>query len=216
MRAAFVLKHRSDRELLTGIRAAVSREREDMAMVIAHLAEMDRRGLALPEGCSSLSRYCIEVLHLSEPQAYRRVDVARLARKFPVILDMLADGLVNVTAVHRLGPSLTDENHVELLNAVVHKTREQIEEIVACLRPKHPVASLIRKLPNAASVSEAVSPVAGLFESRDSVGTEPTQLADSDISPRLGPVGGVKAEPPRPAPSHKPVVSPLAPDTYKI
>ena len=98
MRAAFMLKDRSDQELLEGVWAAVTRECEDVAIVIAHLAEMDKRKLFAEEGCSSLKSYCMEVLHLSEDQAYSRIDVARVARKFPSVLEMLADGLVHLTA----------------------------------------------------------------------------------------------------------------------
>ena len=115
MGASFVLRDRSDRELFTGVEQAVTRERENIALVIAHLAEMHRRRLFAEEAFSSLSKYCIEVLHMSEWQAYRRMDVAKLAQQFPIVLDMLADGLVHFTAVHRLGPSLTEENHREVL-----------------------------------------------------------------------------------------------------
>jgi len=134
MRASFVLRDRSDQELFAGIEQAVGRERENVALVIAHLAEMDRRNLFAEEAFSSLSKYCIEVLHMSEWQAYRRVEVARLAQKFPIVLDMLAEGRVHLTAVHRLGPSLTEENHREVLQGAVHKSGEEIGEIVARLR----------------------------------------------------------------------------------
>ena len=45
MRAAFMLKDRSDQELLDGVFAAITREFEDVAVVIAHIAEMDKRKL---------------------------------------------------------------------------------------------------------------------------------------------------------------------------
>ena len=86
MRAAFVLKDRSDPELLARVCAAVTRENEDVALVIAHLAEMDTRRLFAGEGCSSLKSYCMEVLYLSEDEAYLRIYVAKIARQFPVVL----------------------------------------------------------------------------------------------------------------------------------
>jgi len=146
MRAAFLLKDCSDQELLDGVFAAITRDFEDVALVVAHIAEMDTRKLFAGEGCSSLKNYCTEVLHLTEDQAYSRIAVARVAQKFPVVLDMLADGLVHLTAVDRLGPSLTQENHLAILEEATFKSMAQVEEIVARLRPKPPVPSSIRKL----------------------------------------------------------------------
>src|SRR5262245_25201214 len=146
MRSLFVLKDRSDQELLDGVFAAVSREFEDVAVVVAHIAEMDKRKLFAGEGCSSLKTYCMEVLRLTEDQAYSRIAVARIAQKFPVVLEMLADGLVHLTAVDRLGASLTEENHLSILEEATYKTMAQVEEMVARLRPRAPVPSSIRKL----------------------------------------------------------------------
>jgi hypothetical protein len=39
----------------------------------------------------SMFVYCVEVLHLSEAEAYLRINVARAARRHPVLLDLLAD-----------------------------------------------------------------------------------------------------------------------------
>ena len=239
MRAAFVLKDRSDPELIAGIQAAVAREFEDVAVVVAHLAEMDQRELFKAEACSSLFKYCVEVLHLSESQAYLRIDVARIARKFPVVLDMLADGLVQLSAVHRLGPSLTGENHRDLLTEAVHKSKDKVEEIVARLRPKPAVPGTIRKLPSADPGAAEGGPEIGFFEgiSRpDGSRSHLAQGADQEIpgSESSFPEGSdrdmvgsessfredsVRAACPgsaRSAASQKSSVSPLAPEIYKI
>jgi hypothetical protein len=39
------------------------------------------------------------VLHLSEHAAYHRIEAARAARQFPIILDMVAEGALTLTAV---------------------------------------------------------------------------------------------------------------------
>ena len=194
MRAAFVLKDRSDRELLEGVWAAVTRECEDVAIVIAHLAEMETRKLFVEEGCGSLKGYCMEVLHLSEDQAYTRIGVARISRKFPIVLEMLAEGLVHLTAVYRLGQSLTAENHVAVLEEATYKSMAEVEEIVARLRPKPPVPTSIRKVK---AVSEQEDD--GLFES----GSDAAALE-------------VEAELAQPGIPAKSAVSPLAPDLYDI
>ena len=137
----------SDAELLREVRTLASSERQATARLIAVLGEVDVRRLYLAEGCSSLFSYCTQVLHLSEHAAYGRIEAARAARKWPALLELLADGSVHLTAVTLLAPYLTSENHHELLEAARHKSKRDIEEIVAALRPRPPVPSSVRKLP---------------------------------------------------------------------
>jgi len=141
----------------------------------------------------------MEVLHLSEDQAYSRIGVARLAQKFPVVLEMLADGLVHLTAVHRLGPSLTQENHLSVLEEATYKSMEKVEEMVARLRPKPPVPNRIRKL------SSAIGPQTGedgLFVSEGASAGGPDRDAQEEqvASPN----------------NRRSDVSPLSPESYKI
>ena len=75
--------------------------------LLAHLVEVERRGLHRGEGCGRLYGYCTEVLKLSEAEAINRIRAARAARRFPVILEMLADGRVNLTSIRFLAPHLT-------------------------------------------------------------------------------------------------------------
>jgi len=81
------------------------------------------------------------VLHLSEHAALGRIEVARAARRLPAILDRLLDGSVTVTNARMLAPYLTDENHVALLDAARHKSKREVEHIVAALRPRPDLAA---------------------------------------------------------------------------
>jgi len=200
MRAAFMLKDRSDQELLEGAWAALTRECEDVAVVIAHLAEIDKRKLFAEEGCGSLKSYCMEVLHLSEDQAYLRIAVARFAQKFPVVLEMLADGLVHLTAVHRLGPSLTQENHLGVLEEATYQSMAEVEEIVARLRPQSPVPSRIRKLSG---------------QGRKPGGDE-NGLFVSEEPSAGGPDGDAQEHHVGLSNHRRSVVSPIAPDLYDV
>jgi hypothetical protein len=132
-------------------------EREATASIVAHLAELDARELYLAEGFSCLFNYCLEILKLSEDGAYNRIAAARAARKFPVILDKLADGSLNLTTVRLLAPHLTRENHAELLAAASGKRKRQVEELLARCFPQPPVPSSIRKLPTPAPPKLAFS-----------------------------------------------------------
>jgi hypothetical protein len=86
-----------DRDLLLAVKRLVEHERHATAALVASLAEVDARRLFLGEGCSSLFVYCTRVLHLSESAAYARIAVARVGRRFPVILELLAGGEVTLT-----------------------------------------------------------------------------------------------------------------------
>lgn len=145
----------SDADLTAEVKRLARLEREATVVLIAHLAELDRRRLYLAAGCSSLFTYCTRVLHLSEHAAYRRIEAARLARRLPAVLERLAEGTVTLTTVGLLAPYLTPQNHRDLLDRIRHKSRRQVEIVVAELRPQPPVPELVRRLP---TPSHAPSP----------------------------------------------------------
>src|SRR5918994_7850573 len=89
----------TDSQLLARVKTLADRERQSTALLIAALTELDARRLYLGEGFPSLFAYCTQSLHLSEDAAYNRIRAARAAQKWPVILDMIADGSVTITAV---------------------------------------------------------------------------------------------------------------------
>lgn len=200
----FDLKKLSDRDLLTRIHELVGEERELTATLVAHLAVLDERQLYLSEGCSSLFTYCTQVLHFSEHAAYNRIEAARAARTYPVILEMLANGSVNMTTVRLLAPALTPANHREVLEAARHKTRRQIEELLAHLRPQHSLPTIIRKFP---LVTGSPAPT----------GTTPGDVM-IDIPPATATahVPDVPPPPPVARPAAHPAVVPLAPQRYRI
>ena len=124
----------SDRELLQHVKRLAGNERHATAHLVAHLAEVDARRLYLGEGYSSLFTYCAQVLHLSEHAAYGRIEAARAARRFPALLDAIASGAVHLTAVTLIAPHLTPENVQRVIAAATHKTKRDVEELVAALR----------------------------------------------------------------------------------
>lgn len=168
----------SNEQLLARVKTLSERERHATAALIAALTELDVRRLYLGEGYPSLFAYCTQALHLSEDAAYNRIRAARAAAKWPIVLEMIADGSVTVTTVRLLSEALTDTNHLELLRAARHKSKRAVEEVMAALRPRPPVAPLIRKVatPAPAPVPRAsISPPPGAQPSATS--GEPT-LAD--------------------------------------
>ena len=125
----------SDQDLLARIQVATQAERQATAHLIALLMELDGRRLYLGEGFSSLFTYCTHALHLSEHAAYNRIETARAARRFPIILDLIAAGEVTLTAIRLLAPHLTPDNHHDVLARARHKGKREVELLVAALHP---------------------------------------------------------------------------------
>src|SRR5213078_1648586 len=96
---AYMLGDVSDESLLADLAALVATDRQTTAALLAHIAEVDARGLFLPAACSSMHSYCVRVLHLGEDAAFKRIRAARAARRFPQIFDAIADGRLHVTGV---------------------------------------------------------------------------------------------------------------------
>jgi hypothetical protein len=59
---------------------------------------------------------------------------ARAARRFPVILDLLSRGKLNLTTIRLLAPHLTPDNYQGVLESARGKPKVEVEEIVA--RPR--------------------------------------------------------------------------------
>jgi hypothetical protein len=137
----------SDEQLLHAVKDAATRERNATAQLIALLAEMDARQLYLGQGYSSLFVYCTQCLRLSEHAAYGRIEAARAARRFPLVLESLADGSITLTTVCLLASHLTSDNHRHLLDTARHKSKREVEQQIAALRPAPDVPSMVRKLP---------------------------------------------------------------------
>ncbi len=191
----------SDDELLERLSGLVSRSKRIEAELIAHIAEVDERKLYLREAAPSMFSYACDVLHLSEPEAYLRIAVARASRKHPVLLEMLADGRLHLSGIDKLAPHLTEENCDSLLARAAHKSKRQIEEIVADLSPRPDVPASVRKLPTRpVPTSNAPRPI-------------PTaQLGPDPVVARAVPVLPSEVV----SPASKPVVAPLGSERYRV
>ncbi len=184
---------------MTEVGRLVGREHEATAHLIAHLAEIEARELYLGAGFSSLYTYCHEGLGFSEDAAYNRKTAAEVARRYPVVLDMLADGRVNLTVVRLLAPVLTHDNHREAFAAATGQSKREVAELVAGLDPKPDIPSSIRKLPAPATVA-----VPEREAGQASLSTAETSPAAADGRPKL------------PTSAHRPIVAPLAPQRYRV
>ena len=120
-----------DDELIASTQRLLREERTLSARLLAHLAEVDARQLYRQHAYSSMFEYCVRALHLSESEAYLRIGAARLGRRFPRVLPMLANGEPHLTALKLLAPVLDEANCDELLAAARFKSKQQIELLLA-------------------------------------------------------------------------------------
>ena len=101
MATSYDLRDLSPDLLLARLQTLLARDHQVTADLLAHLAEVDLRRLYLDQACSSMFTYCVERLHMSEPTAYKRIETARAARRFPVIFERVAAGEVARTTSSR-------------------------------------------------------------------------------------------------------------------
>jgi hypothetical protein len=104
------LAHLSDEELLANTRRLVGKSNQLLAALLAHLAEVEARGIHRTRRCASLYTYCIYELRFSEDAAARRSAAARLVKQFPLLFDAIADGELHLTGLLMIGPHLTAES----------------------------------------------------------------------------------------------------------
>jgi len=180
-----------DRVLVERLEMLCARERRVTAQLLWHLAEVDRRGLYRDCRYSSLFNYCVKGLRMSEGEAGLRIRVARTAGRYPMIYGYLERGELHLSAVSVLSPVLSSENCEVVLKRAVHRTKAEVEELVADLRPKAVCPDVIRTLPEARLAArvekckEDAMGQAGLFEQASAVVTAPSQRRAPDATCRV-------------------------------
>ena len=148
------------------LHALIDLDRQSAAELLAHLAEVDDRKLYLEAAFPSMYAWCAQKLHLTQDAALRRIQAARMARKFPAIFPALADGRLNLTAVCLLAPHLTDANACGLLTVAAFKTKAEILLLLAERFPRTEMLPLVEALPTPCREpgdALASAPVAGDF-----------------------------------------------------
>ncbi len=217
------LSQLSDDRLLQATAALVRQGHAHKASLVAHLAEVLCRRAYVPAGHSSLYQYCVHELHLSESSAYKHIWGARMARRFPGVLDAIAEGRVHLAGLRELARYMTHSNAAELLAGASHRTRE---EILAMLANRFPAPDLpTRIVPLIAAPTSSAEAVARSVESNEVASSlapgDPGCAPGSELSPGTV-VPGQQAELSRsmvpvamPAPPF-PRVEPLSPGRFAL
>src|SRR5262245_26979115 len=135
-----------DDALAATLKRLAGAERKATVALILHLAEFDQRQLYREAGFFSLFQYCVEVLRLSEDAASNRIAAARMARRFPEVVERLAAGSLSPTTVRLIAKHATPENALALIEAATGNTKRQVEQLLARRFPDLDVPASIRPL----------------------------------------------------------------------
>jgi 5-methylcytosine-specific restriction endonuclease McrA len=212
---SYSLRHLSDDSLSTGLDKSADDDRLANATLLAHIAEFDRRGLCLPTQYPSIYRYCVGHLRMSEDMAYRRVCVAKVARRFPFVFDAIADGRLNLSGVTLLWKHLTRANGRELLEAAMNLSKVEIREMLARRFPVTASASApASATPGAEGSLLAGPPAEPLAGAMDENGQEPQQFSYAPA--RVENAGVFGAPAPNSLPELQLRVTPIAPGRYEL
>jgi hypothetical protein len=181
-------------------------EKRNVALLIAHIAEMSRRKAELECGYKSTFDYCVRKLNLSEGSVWLRLQVANVSRRFPQILVALAKNRISLTVAGHLAPHLREDNVDRLLSDCTGMTKRAVEEYLVALRPKPVFNPSIRKRPSPKQESD---------KARVEGQPETTQKKEQPKQPGFSPPG--EETPSQPPPSASPnVLEPARPDTFNF
>ncbi len=135
-----------DDVLLASVRTLVARTNTALAELLAHLAEVEARGIHRQRACASLYTYWVYELRMSEDEAYRRAKAARLVRAYPEVYERIACGELHLTGLLLLAPHLDCERRREILDFARFRSKREIQELVARLDPKPEVPALVEPI----------------------------------------------------------------------
>ena len=103
------LQSLTNEKLQTRLTRLARHERKVMALVIEHIAEVQRRKLFLTLGYDSLYHYLTKELHYSEGSAYRRMQAARALLQVPEIKSSLENGSLKLSQICLVQKTLRQE-----------------------------------------------------------------------------------------------------------
>lgn len=127
----------ADPVLLANLTQLSCKENETTVEILLYLAEVEKRGLFLEAGYSSMFRFCTEgSLRYSEPAALRRITCARAVARFPMLVEEFLQKRLSLTTLSLVASQLSEENLAEVVQAIAGKSREQVEQYRSALRPK--------------------------------------------------------------------------------
>ena len=110
-----------DQQLLERTRRLAADHRCIDVHILDHLDEIDRRGLALRRGFSSLFDYAVRELRFSDAAAQRRIQAMRLCRRHGWVQACLQSGELSMTAAAQLETTFAGAERAERQSHTGHR-----------------------------------------------------------------------------------------------
>ncbi len=127
-------------EIKNQLEKLVPYERKLMAVVIEHIAEVERRRLYLEWDFTSLYEYLTRGLGYSESAAYRRIQAARAMIQMPELKQELENGLLNLSQIslaqtaikqeQKQNGEVSLEDKRDLFSEISKKTTQETRKIL--------------------------------------------------------------------------------------
>lgn len=131
------LRDLSGDDLISRVRDLAHQDHQLKVEMVAHLAEVEYRGLYAREGWPSMFDWLTKDIEMSNGTAQRRLDAARAVIVFPRVRRAFELGLLTLTAVSLIFRPLRDGlvSEEELLPDVIGATTNEIREVLAMHSP---------------------------------------------------------------------------------
>ena len=110
-----------DQQLLEQTRRLAANQRCIEVHILDHLDEIDRRGLALRRGFSSLFDYAVRELRFTDAAAQRRIQAMRLCRRHGWVRACLQSGELSMTAAAQLEATFAGAERAERQSHTGHR-----------------------------------------------------------------------------------------------
>ena len=110
-----------DQQLLEQTRRLAANQRCIDVHMLDHLDEIDRRGLALRRGFSSLFDYAVRELRFSDAAAQRRIQAMRLCRRHGWVRACLQSGALSMTSAGQLETTFAGAERAERQSHTGHR-----------------------------------------------------------------------------------------------
>ena len=203
----------SNSALIERFTVLLSQTRDHLTELLVCMGEIEARCLFVGAGYSSMHAYCADVFHLSDDEAFKRIRAARLSRKHPEILAAITDGRLHLTAVTLLSKRFTHANVKELIEAATHRTKLQIQMLIAMRFPQEDVPASLREI-EARPVVWAMPSASPQTLEAPASHTDVSAMQQSLVPEPVGPVavGQWIALPV----DRFPIVTPLAPSRFEL
>src|SRR6185437_2702401 len=117
------------------MKRVLGEERKQVVRFLRLLMQVEQTKAHLEAGFS-LYALCTKELRLPRSATLKRINAARVASRFPEVLDLLESGEIHLSALVMLSPHLTEDNRKELFGFAATHSERKLERWLAGKFPK--------------------------------------------------------------------------------